>query len=62
MQVFSSLARKLMNDEFRQHLLKTQTTHDVKQYLGSQLGIAVAMVGPVSSKANSSWTTVDYLK
>jgi fructose-specific phosphotransferase system IIA component len=49
MQVFSSLARKLMNDEFRQHLLKTQTPHDVKEYLGSQLGIAVAMVDPVSS-------------
>ena len=49
MQVFSSLARKLMNDEFRQHLLKTQTPHDVKEYLGSQLGIAVATADPVSS-------------
>ena len=39
MQVFSSLARKLMNDEFRQHLLRTETARDVTQYLGTQLGI-----------------------
>ena len=49
MQVFSALARKLMNDEFRQHLLKTQTRHDVKEYLSSQLGIAVPTADPVSS-------------
>jgi fructose-specific PTS system IIA-like component len=48
MQIFSSLARKLMNDDFRQHLLRTPTSHALKEYLGTQLGIA-APVSPVSS-------------
>ncbi len=40
MQVFSSLARKLMNDGFRQHLLKVNTAAEVTAYLAEQLGIA----------------------
>ena len=39
MQVFSSLARKLMNDDFRQHLLKAATSQEVTTYLAEQLGI-----------------------
>jgi phosphoenolpyruvate-protein phosphotransferase len=40
MQVFSTLARKLMNDDFRQHLLKFVTARQVVTYVGEQLGIA----------------------
>lgn len=39
MQVFSTLARKLMNDDFRQHLLKFQTADQVTTYLAGELGI-----------------------
>ena len=39
MQVFSSLARKLMNEEFRHQLLKLQTAHQITTYLADQLGI-----------------------
>ena len=48
MQVFSSLARKLMNDEFRRHLLRTETARDTTQYLGRQLGLAPTSSEPVS--------------
>jgi multiphosphoryl transfer protein len=41
MQVFSSLARKLINDDFRQHLLKFDTPHQVTSYLADQLGISL---------------------
>ena len=40
MQVFSTLARKLMNEDFRQHLVKSENAHQVIAYLGEQLGIA----------------------
>jgi multiphosphoryl transfer protein len=40
MQVFSTLARKLMNDEFRQHLLSVETADQVTTYLAGQLGIS----------------------
>lgn len=39
MQVFSMLARKLMNDDFRQHLLKFDRAPQVIAYLREQLGI-----------------------
>jgi multiphosphoryl transfer protein len=39
MQVFSSLARKLVNDDFRQHLLKVASAHEVSSYLALQLGL-----------------------
>lgn len=41
MQVFSSLARKLINDDFRQHLLKASTAREVTSYLAFQLGLTV---------------------
>jgi len=37
MQVFSSLARKLMNEDFRQHLLKIESAHEITTYLADQL-------------------------
>ena len=39
MQVFSSLARKLINDDFRQHLMKIDTAGEVTAYLARQLDI-----------------------
>jgi multiphosphoryl transfer protein len=39
MQVFSSLARKLVNDDFRQHLLKVKTPQEVTSYLAYELDI-----------------------
>jgi fructose-specific PTS system IIA-like component len=39
MQVFSTLARKLMNEDFRQHLLKEETVERLTAYLAKQLGI-----------------------
>lgn len=38
MQVFSALARKLISDDFRQHLLKIETPAEVTSYLSRQLG------------------------
>ena len=40
MQVFSSLARKLDDDDFRQHLLKFDKAEQLTIYLGEQLGFA----------------------
>jgi len=40
-QVFSSFARKLMNDDFRQHLMKMQTADEVTAYLAHQLRISL---------------------
>jgi fructose-specific PTS system IIA-like component len=37
MQVFSMLARKLMNDEFRAHLLAVKTAREMVTYLAQQL-------------------------
>jgi fructose-specific phosphotransferase system IIA component len=42
MQVFSSLARKMDDEDFRQQLLKLETAKQVTQYLSSQLGLAPA--------------------
>lgn len=39
MQVFSSLARRLDDDEFRQHLLKFETAQQFTRYLAEQLGV-----------------------
>jgi fructose PTS system EIIA component len=39
MQVFSSLARQLINDDFRQRLLKAATPREVTSYLADQLGL-----------------------
>jgi multiphosphoryl transfer protein len=41
MQVFSSLARKLDDDDFRQRLLSLETANQVTTYLAEQLGISV---------------------
>ncbi len=39
MQVFSSLARKLDEEDFRQHLLKGETPEQVTTYLAEKLGL-----------------------
>jgi len=44
MQVFSKLARKLMNEEFREHLLAIEDSRNIVQYLGEQLNISVSLV------------------
>ncbi len=44
MQVFSSLARKLINDEFRQYLLKVETAEQVTTYLAEQLGLPSLLI------------------
>ncbi|PYX32895.1 MAG: phosphoenolpyruvate--protein phosphotransferase [Acidobacteria bacterium] len=41
MQVFSTLARKLMNEDFRQHLLEVETADEATTYLAAQLGTAM---------------------
>jgi fructose-specific PTS system IIA-like component len=41
MQVFSRLARKLMNEEFRGHLLAVENAHDMATYLAQQLEISL---------------------
>ena len=46
MQVFSSLARKLDDDDFRQHLLKLETPEQVTSYLAAQLGLPSGSVKP----------------
>jgi phosphoenolpyruvate-protein phosphotransferase len=40
MQVFSTLARKLINDDFREHLIGVSTADEVTAYLAAQLGIS----------------------
>jgi phosphoenolpyruvate-protein phosphotransferase len=40
MQVFSRLARKLMNEDFREHLLAITDSHHMVRYLGEQLEIS----------------------
>ncbi len=39
MQVFSTLARKLMNDDFRKHLLQFETANQITRYLAGELGL-----------------------
>jgi fructose-specific PTS system IIA-like component len=41
MQVFSKLARKLMSEEFRGHLLAVENAHDMATYLAGQLDISL---------------------
>ena len=41
MQVFSKLARKLMSEEFRGHLLAVENAHDMATYLARQLDISL---------------------
>jgi multiphosphoryl transfer protein len=41
MQVFSRLARKLMNEEFRGHLLAIENAHDMATFLAQQLEISL---------------------
>ncbi|HZE80606.1 MAG TPA: phosphoenolpyruvate--protein phosphotransferase [Candidatus Polarisedimenticolia bacterium] len=45
MQVFSKLARKLMNEEFREHLLAIEDSRNMMRYLGEELDISVSCVG-----------------
>ena len=40
MQVFSTLARKLINDDFREHLIGVNTADETTAYLATQLGIS----------------------
>jgi len=44
MQIFSTLARKLMNEDFRQHLLHMETAGQVTDYLAQQLGIPLTEI------------------
>jgi phosphoenolpyruvate-protein phosphotransferase len=39
MQVFSTLARKLMNDDFRKHLVQFETAGQITGYLAQELGL-----------------------
>ena len=41
MQVFSSLARKLINDDFQQQLLRIETADELTSYLADQLGLSL---------------------
>ena len=41
MQVFSTLARKLMNDDFRKHLVQSETARQITGYLAEELGLPV---------------------
>ena len=41
MQVFSKLARKLMSEEFRGHLLAVENAHDMATYFAQQLDISL---------------------
>jgi phosphoenolpyruvate-protein phosphotransferase len=41
MKVFSKLARKLMNDEFRGHLLAVENAHEMATFLAQQLEISL---------------------
>ena len=51
MQVFSSLARRLDDEDFREHLLKYETPRQITTYLDQQLGLATPLV---SVSTNSS--------
>jgi mannitol/fructose-specific phosphotransferase system IIA component (Ntr-type) len=44
MQVFSSLARRLDDDDFRQRLLNIDTAEQMTTYLAEQLGLPDASV------------------
>jgi phosphoenolpyruvate-protein phosphotransferase len=55
MQVFSSLARKLINEDFRQHLLSVRNANEVTTYLSEQLGFPLGATNeaPTAAKRNS---------
>lgn len=53
MQVFSSLARKLDEEDFRQHLLEFETPEQVTTYLAEQLGLPSLL----ASESRSGGTT-----
>jgi mannitol/fructose-specific phosphotransferase system IIA component (Ntr-type) len=55
MQVFSSLARKLDEEIFRQSLLNFQTPEQVTAYLSEQLGLLVSPE-PVNSSPSQQAT------
>ena len=55
MQVFSSLARKLDEETFRQSLLNFQTPEQVTAYLGEQLGLLISPE-PVNSSPSQQPT------
>jgi len=40
-EVFSTLARKLMNEDFREQLLAIEDSHNMMRYLGEELNISV---------------------
>ena len=54
MQVFSSLARKLDDEDFRQHLLKLETAEQVTTYLAEQLRLPSWLVNGSSVTAQRS--------
>jgi len=43
LQVFSRLARKLMNEDFREHLLTLENAHDIVTYFAQQLEISFGL-------------------
>jgi fructose-specific phosphotransferase system IIA component len=57
MQVFSTLARKLMSDSFRQSLLEIESAHEVTAYLASELGLTLTVLPedpPATSRSEQS--------
>jgi multiphosphoryl transfer protein len=51
MQVFSSLARKLINEDFRQHLLSVRNANEVTTYLSEQLGFPLGTTNEAPTAA-----------
>jgi hypothetical protein len=54
MQVFSALARKLMNEEFRHNLLRAETVGAVTAYLREELGAAVGKSSEAQARQPSA--------
>ncbi|MFZ0732159.1 MAG: phosphoenolpyruvate--protein phosphotransferase [Candidatus Sulfotelmatobacter sp.] len=52
MQVFSSLARRLDDEDFREHLLKFETPRQITTYLDEQLGLSTPLV-PVNTNSSA---------
>jgi multiphosphoryl transfer protein len=57
MQVFSSLARKLDEEDFRRHLLEVETPGQVTTYLADQLGLPSLSASESSSGTTGAGTT-----
>lgn len=53
MQVFSSLARRLDDEDFRDHLLKFETPRQITTYLDQQLGLSTQLV-PVNTDSSTA--------